>query len=337
MSMPLKIAEAQNTSKLCTVPALRYVNSSEYAKWDELVQTSPQNSVFCRSWWLNAVGEFRILGYFEGDELIAGIPLFFETRFGVRVCTMPRLTPTLGIVIQAMSGSVNKVAARQRFIIGEIAKKLSEYRSFFQAMHPTLVDWLPFYWAGFRQTTRYTYVIDDLSDLGRVWDGMNSNTHRQITKAEKAGIRIVPCGIDDVYKCEYESHLRRGTTPRTIKTFCGRSMMPRSNTRQALARPLSLKMDNYSRLGSWFADHNRAHGLVGGNNCGSRESAAGFLARWHHIQIAAERSQGYDFAGSMMEGVAQFNRGFGARQVPYHFIVKAPPLIHCGLQIAGKL
>lgn len=320
--------------KLATV---RYLEPNEYARWDELVQDSPQSSIFCRSWWLDAVGEFRILGYFEDDELVAGIPLFFETRFGVRVCTMPRLTPTLGVVIRVMSGSESKVAARQRVILGEIAKKLSQYKLFFQAMHPTLVDWQPFYWAGFRQTTRYTYVIDDLTDLGRVWDGLASSTRKQITKAEKAGIRMVPCGIDDVYKCEYESHVSRGTTPRHSRDVLRRihdaAVQHSSGTCSAAVDQDGQLLS--AALNVW--DKNRVYGLVGGNYPQARKSGAGFLANWRDIEAAAKRSQSYDFSGSMIEGVASFNASFGARQVPYHFIIKAPPQIHCALQIAGKL
>jgi hypothetical protein len=316
---------------------MRYLEPDEYARWDDLVENSPQGSIFCRSWWLNAVGTFRILGYFEGDELIAGIPLVFESRYGIRVCTMPRLTRMLGVVIRELPGSERKAAARQHVIVGEIAKKLSEYRLFFQAMHPTLVDWRPFYWAGFRQTTRYTFVIDDLTDMEKVWDGLTSNTRKQITKAQKAGLRLVPCGIDDVYRCEQASHSRQGISPRHTPDVLRRIYDAVVEHSSGAAWAVVDQDENVTS--AWFIawDKNRAYGLVGGNDSRARESGAGFLGIWHDIQIAAEQSRSYDFCGSMIEGVGNFNRGFGARPVPYHFIVKAPPALHCALQIAGKL
>lgn len=338
MSTSIQAAKTQNrASNLRILPATRYLETSEYAKWDALVQNSPQGSVFCRSWWLNAIGEFRILGYFEDGELIAGIPLFFEQRFGIRVCTMPRLTPTLGVVICSLPGSANKVAARQNEIVGEIAKRLSEYKLFFQAMHPSLDNWLPFYWNGFRQTTRYTYVIDDLTDLDRVWSEMNGNTRSQITKAEKAGTRVVPCGIDDVYKCEYSSHVRRGATPRHTSDVL-RKIHDAAVQHSAGACSAGIDKDG-QLLSAFFTvwDSNRAYGLAGGNNYDYRESSAGFAVKWHEIRTAAGRSRVFDFCGSMMTGVARFNKGFGAKQVPYHFIIKAHPPVYCALQIAGKL
>jgi hypothetical protein len=302
--------------------------------WDELVQNSSESSVFCRSWWLRAVGEFRILGYFEDNELIAGIPVFFERHLGVQVCTMPRLTPTLGVVILTPSGNANKLTARRHSIIGALAKELSRYRLFFQAMHPSLTDWLPFYWAGFRQTTRYTYVID-LTDLDQAWGEMNSNTRKQITKAEKLGIRMVPCGIEDVYKCECESHARRGTKPRHSQEVL-RRIHDAALQHSSGACLAAVDKDGQLLAGSFMVwDRNRAYGLVCGNS--DRQGPAGFAIQWHEIQSAAALSRVYDLAGSMIEGVAFFNQGFGAKQVPYHFIIKAPPAICCALQIAGKL
>lgn len=338
MCTAFRIAEAQGrAADLGVMSGMRYLEGSEYSKWDELVGNSPQSSVFCRSWWLNAVGEFCILGYFEDSELIAGIPLFFERRFGVRVCTMPRLTPTLGVVIRSLAGSASKVAARQAAIVGEIARKLSEYKLFFHAMHPDLHSWLPFYEAGFRQTIRYTYVIEDLIDLGRVWDRMNDNTRRHITKAEKAGIRVVPCGIDDVYQCELESHARRGTAPRHTKEVL-RRIHDAAVQHSAGACAAAVDPDGHLLSAGFVAwDRNRAYGIVSGNNRGCRESSAGFAVKWHEIRAAAQRSRVYDFCGSMMEGVGRFNRGFGARQVSFHFITKAPPPVYCALQFAGKL
>ena len=64
---------------------LHYLGVNEYAKWDALVAVSPQGSLFSKSWWLEAIGgEIRILGYYESGRLIAGIPLYFERRMGVR-------------------------------------------------------------------------------------------------------------------------------------------------------------------------------------------------------------------------------------------------------------
>ena len=40
-----------------------------------------------------------------------------------------------------------------------------------QNFHYGITDWLPFYWEGYRQTTRYTYMLKDIrntkSNIGK--------------------------------------------------------------------------------------------------------------------------------------------------------------------------
>src|SRR6185369_16639190 len=102
--------------------------------------------------------------------------------------------------IQPLEGKAHAAATETR-ILRAFATQLARYKIFFQAFHPSLTNWLPFYWSGFRQTTRFTQVLDDLSDLGRVWQGMSESTRRNIKKAERAGLSVVPCGIEEVYRC----------------------------------------------------------------------------------------------------------------------------------------
>src|SRR5512133_1127229 len=86
---------------------LRYLLPEEYPRWDELVEASPQGTVLCRSWWLKAASsDIRVLGYFNGGHLVAGIPLHFERRFGVRICRMPKLVHTWGVVMEPPVGKV---------------------------------------------------------------------------------------------------------------------------------------------------------------------------------------------------------------------------------------
>jgi hypothetical protein len=316
---------------------LRYIEPSEYPLWDELVELSPQGSVFCRSWWLNTVRGVRVLACFSGKEIIAGIPLFIEKRFGIPVCTMPKLTQTWGVVMRPLQGKTVTAAARETKILRTFAARLSQHRLFFQAFHPSLSNWLPFYWLGFRQTTRFTYVLDDLTDLNRVWNGMSESTRRQITKAQKAGLVAVPCGIEEVQRCECQSFLRQ------------KKKLPHSESLLKDIHDAAKKNDSgtcfavVDREGTLYSawllvwDRNRAYDLVGGTDSALRSSGANSLRVWHAIQFAATRSRVFDFEGSVIQSIEQFNRNFGAKQVPYNYVIKAPTLVQSCLQFAGKL
>src|SRR5215471_21852385 len=116
---------------------LRFLETYEYPLWDALVDVSPQGSVFCQSWWLEAVGNVRVLACFSGDEVVAGIPLWQEKRFGIRVCMMPKLTQTWGVVMRPFEGKPVTVAARETRLLRAFAAQLSRETLFFQAFHPS--------------------------------------------------------------------------------------------------------------------------------------------------------------------------------------------------------
>jgi Acetyltransferase (GNAT) domain len=316
---------------------LRYLEPEEYCLWDALVDISPQGSVFCRSWWLSSIGDVRVLGCFAGHELIAGIPLYFERHFGIPVCTMPKLTRAWGVVMRPLEGKPIAAAAREMKILRAFARRLAGYRFFFQACHTSLSNWLPFYWSGFRQTTRFTYLLDGLSDLTRVWNGMSESARGQIRKAEKAGLKVVPCGIDEVYRCECHSFQRQGRRP-SHSGLQLRSIYDSAHKNDSGACFAVVDQENTvysSRLLVW--DRNRTYNLAAGADTQLRDSGANSLGVWSAIQFAAQRSCEFDLAGSMIEAIARFNRNFGAKQVPYNYIMKAPALFQCGLQLIGKL
>ena len=316
---------------------MRYLEPSEYYLWDELVDVSPQGSVFCRSWWLSAVGDVHVLACFSGKQIIAGMPLYFERHYGIPVCTMPKLTRAWGVIMRPLEGKQVTVASRETKILQAFAVELARCRLFFQAFHPGLANWLPFYWSGFRQTTRFTDVLDDLSDLSQVWQGMAESARRQVKKAERSGLTVVPCCIAEVYRCECLSFQRQGRKPSHSESFL-RSLYDsaKENNSGACFAVVDREGTVYSaRLLVW--DKNRAYNVVAGADTRLRGSGANSLGVWSAIQFVAQRCRAFDFAGSVIENIARFNRNFGAKQVPYNYVMKAPSLVHCGLQLAGKL
>jgi hypothetical protein len=61
------------------------------------------------------------------------------------------------------------------------------------------------------------------------------------------------------------------------------------------------------------------------------------LVLWRMLQFASERSRLFDFVGSMKPGIEKFNREFGAKQVPYNYIMRMSPVAQLGLRLMRKL
>ncbi|MCU1285424.1 MAG: family N-acetyltransferase [Acidobacteriales bacterium] len=316
---------------------LRFLERDEYPLWDALVQTSPQGAIFCRSWWLEAVGNVKIMGCFSAGKLIAGIPLYFERRYQLRICSMPKLTQTWGVVISNLDGKPVTTATREIQILRAFAAKLASFKLFFQAFHPSQINWLPFYWEGFRQTTRFTYVIDEPNPLGRVWDAMHKSTRNEISQATKSGQRFGEGKIEDVDRCQRESYSVRRTAPPHTESYLRR--ICEAAIRNKAGGCFSVVDQNGQVLSAnllvW--DDRRLYLLAGGTKMQFRNTGANSFGIWHAIQMAASRNCKFDFAGSMMESVEHFNRSFGGRAVPYNFIFKAPNALQFCIQAAGKL
>jgi hypothetical protein len=335
--VPVPVEQLEDSTRLKQRDELRFLSVEEHRRWDELVEASPQGSLFCRSWWLNVVApDARVLGYFDRGRLIAGIPLFFKKRLGIKFCTMPILTQTWGVVIEPIEGKPVHQITRQTEILKIFARRLSGEQVFLQRFHPTIANFLPFHWLGFQQVSRVTYVIEYLCDLDRVWAEMRENQRREIRKAEKRGIVVESCDSEIVALNLAKTYGRQGLQS-PAKTHLLRLIHQAAQQNNAgecfAARDASGRVHAAAML-VW--DRKRAYYLAGGGDPTLRTSGATALLLWRMMQFSSGRSAVFDFEGSQIPAVERFFRAFGASQVWYHEISKMPRWLRACLVLAGK-
>jgi hypothetical protein len=323
-------AQLDSQSKHC----LRYLTPEEYPLWDALVEVSLQGSVVCRSWWLSTLpGDVRILAHFAGSSLIAGIPLYFERRMGLTLCRMPRLVHTWGVIMAPLEGKQVTVLAREMEILSAFAKELSKQTFFIQSFHPTLLNWLPFYWNGFRQVTHFGYVFEDLTNLDKIWDQMDGNVRKNIRKAEKNRLTVVPCDSDLVAATAEKTFKHQRRSFPYSKEYLSR-LYRAAKQHGAGECFAAVDKEGKTHAATFIAwDRKRAYNLATGTDPELRASGADSFLLWYLIKFAADRTGAFDFAGSVVQGIEKFERGFGARLVPYNRILKLPrPLqAYCAL------
>jgi hypothetical protein len=355
-SVTEEIAEAMQTEGVLPNPVNAYVRpatqhdsrqkkvglsiltADEIPEWDALVAASPQCSIFCRSWWLKAAcSEVHVLGYFEDGHLLAGIPLNYQRRFGLKLCSMPKLTQTMGVVFAPLPGKSVTVEGRETAILNVFAEQLASERIFIQAFHPESRNWLPFYWCGFTQTTHYTYVLDDLSSLDCLWNGLDKDRRTNIRKARRSGIRIEECGAEEVFAAASASFERQGQRcPYSLEYLSRLVAAARSND----AGICLSATDGRGRLHSavfFVWDSKRGYQLAGGHDPMLGSSGGTVLLVWNLIEFAAAHTSIFDFEGSMRKQIEASFRSFGAKRIPYHRIVKMPPWIRACLCATGKV
>jgi len=316
-------------------------NITNKQRYREFCKNEREIPIFSKDWWLDAVcGEenWDVAIVEKGGEIWATMPYFIIKKFGLTYLIMPPLTQTLGPWLRPSKAKYANMLSEQKDLMTELIAQLPRFHYFHQNFHYSVTNWLPFYWHGFRQTTRYTYVIEDLSDIQKVWDGLLPNIRTDIKKAEnRFGVEVkTDLDIEAFLDVNEMTFTRQG-----MKLPYSRDLVRRLDQAcaQRDARKIFFGIDRKGKIHAavylvW--DENSAFYLMGGGDPELRNSGATSLCMWKAIQFAAGVTKKFDFEGSMIEPVERFVRAFGAKQYQYFSISKtngALPLLIQGAKL----
>lgn len=298
----------------------------EVQSYDNFIDSSPQGSLFHKSWWLDAVApnKYTILSIRENEKILAAWPLTFKKLAGLDLIMLPQLTPKLGMLFT--SPRKMKYAdqlSEEIDLMAKLLKLLPRHSLFYQRFAAEFTNWLPLYWANFKQTTRYTYVIEDLSDLDKVWENVRYSTKRKIKRAQKHGLRVVTdLGLEKLLDLNELTYKRQKLTLPYLREYVHRiDEACEKNT----ARKIFFAVDGAGQIHAAVYivyDQKAAYYLIGGGDPSLNNYGAHFLALWEAIKFAGEVSQSFDFEGSMHSNIEPVFRGFGGVQKPYMEITR---------------
>jgi len=284
--------------------------------------------LFSRDWWLDAVvGRERwdVVVVERGEEIAASLPFVHSKRYGFPVSVQPPLTQTLGPWIRPSTARTARLLAREKELLEGLEDQLPSFAYFSQSWHASVRNWLPFFWRGYRQTTRYSYVLPQLHDLDAIWAGLENNIRTDIRKAEgrhQISIRV-DGELGTLVELVGKTFVRQGR-----KMPYDRAILERIEgaCRARGAGQLFVAEDSHGVPHAaiyvvW--DQERAYYLLGGGDPALRGSGATSLCLWHAIRHAAAVAKSFDFEGSMVEPIERYFRAFGAEQVPYFRVWRA--------------
>ena len=293
----------------------------KYRKLCESEQTIP---IFSRDWWLDTVcgkNRWDVLLIEQKDKILAALPLYIPIN---KVVSMPSYTQTMGPWIAPASSDTKYTTelGRRQELCKQLVERLREYRSFLQNFNYDIIDWLPFYWADFQQTTRYTYLLKEIQDSEALWENMSPNIRRNINKAQNKYHLTVKKGIS----------VKEFMTAQA-QTFDRQHVKIKSNTRSLKKLIAICREKEQGELWGAYDEKGNLHSaafivwqdgsayyLGGGGNPTYRNSGAQSLVLWECIQYVSRHTSTFDFEGSMLPGVERFFREFGATQTPYFTI-----------------
>ena len=263
--------------------------------------------LFSQARWLDAVGDWQTVRAGK-----ASMPIFPGKRLGMRALTMPMLTPSV------------KIEASSTEEVEALIHALPGFSWFNMRFHYSFTNWFPFYWNGFKQTTRYTYMLE-IGDTGNVWSGFKPNVRNKIRIAERA----VAVGTEDDLERFYsvvEKTFDRQELPVPFGFDFFQRCVEAVGNDGLMLRAYDKKNRTHSVI---FAvkDDGAAYYLIGASDPALRKSGTQSLLIWEAIKWAAEYVGTFDFEGSMIRPIEMYLRSFGGRLVPYYKITKGRGLL----------
>ncbi len=298
--------------------------------YDAFVDSSPQGTLFHKSRWLETTGyHYQILTVKRNGVISAAWPITFKRAAGLNLIISPQLTPRSGMLfaLPQKKKYADQISDEMEFI-SELIELLPRNALFCQRFSYAFTDWLPFYWSGFSQTTRYSYVIEDLSDPDRIWDNMRYGTKRKINMAQKNGIQIItdlsPDKLLDLNEMTYKRQKLAVPYSREYVYRIDQACRERNAGKTFFA----VDEDGRIHAAAYIIyDKKCAYYLIGGADPSINHYGAQFLILWEAIKFAGTVSGSFDFEGSMHKNIEPVFRGYGGIQKSYMEITKGNVLI----------
>ena len=258
-------------------------------------------------------------------RVVARLPYVLRGRPRLRMLTMPPLTQTLGPWVEPTNASRSRALGDELALLVALEAGLPRADAFVQQFAPSMLNALPFHWAGYRLELQYTYRLSALRSEPALWDGMRGSVRREIRKARRRVEVRDDLALDRFHAVWAKTFARQGMpVPATLAQL---ARLDAACAEHDAGVRLSAH-DEAERVHAvayvvWDAD--AAFYLLGGADPALRTSGASSLLLWDGLLRARAVTDVFDFEGSMLAGVERFFRGFGAVQTPYLRVARATP------------
>lgn len=298
-------------------------NKEIYKEW---CSAHPDIPLFLQYDWMELVAqshEWNVALVGKASDVQSFMPYFLKRKLGFRLVTVPPLTPYMGPWIHYPEGQ--KAATKlsyEKKMMEQLIAQLPATDRFVQYFHPAVTNWLPFYWNGYKQSTRYTYILPDLSDEEQLYSALQGNIRREIIKARKHLTISESHEVTTLHKLKEKDFGVKGTQLNYTQAYFNRiyTHLSKKNACKVWTAQDSAGRTIASLMLVW--DSKTAYYLAGATDPNHKNKGAMSLLMWTAILFASSVASSFNFEGSMLEPVERFFRSFGAHQTPYFEVRK---------------
>ena len=290
--------------------------------------------IYDQPWWLDVdcgSENWDVVLYEKDGRVLGAMPFYIKKRFGLSYITSSARSQHHGaIILPSTAQKSSKRIGYEHEVMTGLIDELEKYILdkgivyYQETFSPLIKDWLPFYWKGYSQTTKYTYRINDISDVDSVFDNFMPNKQKNIRKAIRAGITTkFDMKAEDFYLLHKEAVAKQGKVIKysleTLKRYfdglyshnAGRSMYAVDKDGKVMGAILT----------AW--DNKYGYHWISAFDPDTRVSGSSDLLVFEMIKYLSSKGiTGFDFEGSMDHGIEQSCRSFGGSQDQYFSINK---------------
>lgn len=280
--------------------------------------------IFFQPWWLDIVcahGWDALVARNINSEPVGFMPLPLSAK-GKRIL-MPPFTPFLGLFrIQSGKTKATEESSYEKNLVTDFINELTLFDYYEQRWPRSFTNWLPFYWNGYTANTKYTYVINNLSDLEKIKIGFRKNIKSDISKAEKKIKVLSSDNIAAFYEVYQKTFNRQGLASNISFAFLDKLIMACISRNQGCLLFAQDDAQEIHAAAFMVWDDHSAYLIASGGDPKLRNSGATSLLYCEAIRVASTKTKAIDFSGSMVEQIEKFVRAFGPTQVPYFELQK---------------
>ncbi|MDE6616429.1 MAG: hypothetical protein K2K35_07660, partial [Lachnospiraceae bacterium] len=149
--------------------------------------------VYSKPWWMDAVcgkENWDVWLYEKGNDILAAMPYYLEQRGKYKYITKAPLTQNNGIIFNYPADGAMKNIAKQKFE-EEVIINACEFIHglgldvYEQQYQYNFTYYLPFFWSNYQTIPRVTYVIEDTTNIDKLWNNLSSKYRNNIKKGQK--------------------------------------------------------------------------------------------------------------------------------------------------------
>lgn len=280
--------------------------------------------LFQQYWWMEAVchgKQWDVALAYDGDSVIGVMPYHYGRKYGMTYVIQPQLTQFSGPCYFYPEGlSESKRLDFENEVTTELLREIEKLNPvvYLQNFSPKITNWLPYFWKGYSQTTRYTYRLNDISDTQRLFQNFDSKERQKkimkFNAVTSARFDMSPTDFATFHKKYY---FDKGEKDLLDSEFIERVCSEAINRGNGVIASLH-DLDGRLLAARFIVfDSQCAHSLLSALNIGLKHSGYSETLIWNVLQYLSGKVKSYDFEGSMDKGVEYFYRSFGATQTPF--------------------